>query len=615
MERKKIIFAVVVLTVGAAMWRGIGAMDQRRQVVVPDTYTFITSDNERVLIEKDKAILFETIKNLFQDAPEESEISLPLVSSAVLNKIIGDLDWVLAVRRDMLAGESENQAAKRIVGAMPRMTSTPNDLREAISCLEAVDYLNQSALEERCVQEIASMLASDAGFKLLQQNNAELIGLIRRIPEQFQRKIYKAMSAVWIEQFRLDTGLIDSAGFSPDGKRVITTTGNTATMWNATDGHRMHKMLGIMSDDSNRTVENQVMTVDFSLDGTRLLAVFGNGVAEIWDLGTLRTTTLEGDITSALFSLDGKMAVTTSPDGRVRIWNLRTNRVVQMIEDEGHSIVSAVFLAHSDKTPKIVTRSDTNLAKVWNVNTGECKYVVKSHILELMDDKTSTVKSVRLARYENRVVIVLSNGKVVIWDVDTDSIVRVIEDPIDRIKFAAFFRDGNKILTQSVTGMVEVWNLKNGQLLHALSGHANDQMPKSSRDGNKILMICSDGTVKVWDLITDRVSKLPTNAETRIKTAEFSPDGNRIVTVSTDGMAQDWMEIPTHNLRQTLYVSFLYWAAKNGQVVDGGLKQTVWNEPGRNILETFNRIERGLIQEVFSQVMQASNSNSNNSNN
>ena len=134
MNKNRIIFAVVVLAMGAAMWR-MGAMEERMQVVLPDIYTFTTSDNERVPVEKDKAILFGTIKNMLQDAPEESEIPLRLVSSAVLNKIIGDVDYILAARRNMRADENEREAAKRIVSAMPKAAFDEEQLKITIKAL------------------------------------------------------------------------------------------------------------------------------------------------------------------------------------------------------------------------------------------------------------------------------------------------------------------------------------------------------------------------------------------------------------------------------------------------------------------------------------------------
>jgi WD40 repeat protein len=108
-----------------------------------------------------------------------------------------------------------------------------------------------------------------------------------------------------------------SAAFSPDGKRVVTASGdNTARVWSA-DGKGEPVVL--------RGHASVVTSAAFSPDGKWVVTASGDKTARVWSAdGKDKPVVLRGHasvVTSAAFSPEGKRVVTASAD-KARIWTV-----------------------------------------------------------------------------------------------------------------------------------------------------------------------------------------------------------------------------------------------------------------------------------------------------
>src|SRR5208337_5627067 len=70
--------------------------------------------------------------------------------------------------------------------------------------------------------------------------------------------------------------------------------------------------------------EKDVWHAGFSPDGKRVVTASGNGTARVWDAATGEAVGQplrhDGSVTRAAFSPDGKWVVTASSDGTARLW-------------------------------------------------------------------------------------------------------------------------------------------------------------------------------------------------------------------------------------------------------------------------------------------------------
>jgi hypothetical protein len=123
----------------------------------------------------------------------------------------------------------------------------------------------------------------------------------------------------------MDTGPGDlpSAGFSPDGSRIMAAWNRELWLWPTRGGNVLEPETRIRYEDS---IGPHLVEVIFSPDGTRLLTRFDDmaSYAELADAGSgEQLVRLKGHrelLTAARFGPDGSRLLTTSKDGTARLW-------------------------------------------------------------------------------------------------------------------------------------------------------------------------------------------------------------------------------------------------------------------------------------------------------
>lgn len=150
-----------------------------------------------------------------------------------------------------------------------------------------------------------------------------------------------------------------SAEFSPDGTRVVTASRDkTARLWDATTGEGLFLPLKHRADVTNAA---------FSHDGTRVATASSDKTARVWDAATgeLLTGPLEhqAEVARAELSPDGTRVVTMSLDGTARVWDVRTGSLLTRSLERQAWLESATF--SPDGARLLITSLDHAL--LWDV--------------------------------------------------------------------------------------------------------------------------------------------------------------------------------------------------------------------------------------------------------
>ncbi|WP_242540478.1 toll/interleukin-1 receptor domain-containing protein, partial [Trinickia mobilis] len=132
---------------------------------------------------------------------------------------------------------------------------------------------------------------------------------------------------------------VDSAVFSPDGKRVVTASWDrTARVWDAATG----KQIALLSGH-----QGWVYSATFSPGGQRVVTASRDRTARVWDAATgKQIVQLSGDqgwVYSAAFSPDGRRVVTASADRTARVWDAATGQVIARLTGHQGLVSSAAF--------------------------------------------------------------------------------------------------------------------------------------------------------------------------------------------------------------------------------------------------------------------------------
>ena len=151
-----------------------------------------------------------------------------------------------------------------------------------------------------------------------------------------------------------------SAHFSPDGKRVLTTSIDSNNwVWDALTEQARAKPF---------SAPNGIRPSRFSIDGTRVVTTSDDNTARVWDAHTGKAITEplphESEVRSIQFSPDGTRLVTTSAK-TVHLWDAKTGQA--LIEPLGHEGEVSSALFSPDGRRVIIISEDKVL--IWDVPT------------------------------------------------------------------------------------------------------------------------------------------------------------------------------------------------------------------------------------------------------
>jgi WD40 repeat protein len=298
------------------------------------------------------------------------------------------------------------------------------------------------------------------------------------------------------------TYFVRSACFSPDGTKVLTTSGNNARIWDTQSGKELHIIQGYKDSES--------LSAHFSPDGKQIV------ISEIpygmWDTVHLRpgarreiiVRLLDADTGKELqklddinrivalsvfsrFSPDKKKIVTTSSDGTAKILDAETQKELQKLV--GHA-KEACFATFSPDGKKIVTTSYDHTARIWDTESGK--------ELQKLEGHTSVVWSAAFSADGKKVVTAGANkdNTARIWDVETGKELQKLEGHTYNIDTAGFSPDGKKVVTGSRDNTVRIWDVESGKELQKMEGwHAS-----FSPDRKKFVTPCMDYTARIWTM-------------------------------------------------------------------------------------------------------------------
>jgi len=318
-----------------------------------------------------------------------------------------------------------------------------------------------------------------------------------------------------------DISTIRSAVFSPDSKKIVTTS--TINYWvSPTEGNRViNGSLRIFDGESGKELRylkgQGGWDIAFSPDGKRFAVAGADGIIRIRDAETAEDLKkLEGHtgaVRGVAYSPDGKQIVSASEDKTVRIWNIELRKELANTDPIFKAIIledgaNSGFFNFSPDGKKIAAGATDGNTRIWDADTGK--------ILQ----KFEGLIALRFLLDGKRILGLDRDVTAQILDVESKSLHKL------EGKHAYLSPDEKRIATLGPNNTIQIWDTESGKKLWKLEG----QEPSFSPDGQKIVTSCREGT-RIWDVESGMELQ---NFEGW--NSVFSPDGKIIVTaVPTDG--------------------------------------------------------------------------------
>lgn len=342
---------------------------------------------------------------------------------------------------------------------------------------------------------------------------------------------------------------VRSIAKSADGRTLAAIVGSDVRLWSLVTFEEK-KPLPLNSDSTSIIGLNQ--------DGSRLIAVFGDGTISRFDTKTgermEQDEKLPHEDKFVALSPDTTRCVTAHSDKTVTLWNLKEGRVERTLSGYENRVESVAF---SPDEKHLATGDRRGEIRVWNVATGELVYTLANH--------SSAIASLSFSPDGTHLVSGSEDNTLRIWEIATGSekMLRRFSNPVEHVTFApvglllavSVRGEGTAIgmlpspLGTKAAGMRLIATLfHRDQFLQALAISPDGRFVAAAGLGNHPTEKMAE--IRIWEVATRTLARtLPTRIKDFIKRLRYSPDGSQLVAFSAEAgsMFQFW-DLPSGEL-------------------------------------------------------------------
>ena len=393
--------------------------------------------------------------------------------------------------------------------------------------------------------------------------------------------------------------------FSPDGKMFASGDNNRVRLWDAATGEPLATFTGHIS---------KVYNLAFSPDGSVLTSASRrDGTVLYWNIKTgdqlpQNITEHTADVRALSFMNDSSTLASATSAGIITLWNLKTGHTTthhtktafEYTADLAMDPLSA-FSPNGFIFPSIGFQYNpdswlerTFLIRLTDVSTGSELITKKCPIEEKWSSAFTFSPDGKTAAFGVR-SYTNSYSKIRLWNIETNKIrdIQYMDHADVWIKALAFSPDGDKLVTGTSEGNVEMWDVERGVALTSFNGQISKWKPITafSFSSNGVLLAVGNtrrihvmasselmllrkiesgavalvfvpdssllvsarfgGVIDLWDIETgDKLTTLGGHTAT-VNTLAFSPNGKTLVSSGYDGtiLVWDWDEVLKGSVR------------------------------------------------------------------
>ncbi|MHC4539499.1 MAG: protein kinase domain-containing protein, partial [Planctomycetota bacterium] len=294
---------------------------------------------------------------------------------------------------------------------------------------------------------------------------------------------------------------------------------------------------------------NEIDSVTFSPDGSRILAACLDGTVRVCDAATgqpIGSPLRHGsDLWTMAISPDGKRIATGDTNGSVRLCDAITLKPIgEPIQHEKYPRI-----AFSSDSSRLMTGSTDSDIRFWDADTGR----PLGKAFQSESEGKRHMVAMTCCPDGFRVVLRIGQWIHQMFDADQGEPIGPPVDPGRHVYAVAISPDGTRFATGDGVGKIRVWEAATGEpALKPIVHGGSISALAFSPDGSQIVSGGWTCMALLWDAVTGQPIGGPMRQRDIVSAVAFSPNGTRVVTGNQSGVVRIWGLVKGKNVGEPL---------------------------------------------------------------
>lgn len=248
-------------------------------------------------------------------------------------------------------------------------------------------------------------------------------------------------------------------------------------------------------------------------------------------------------ISALTCSRDGRYLMSGSEDNTLKVWDLNSGLCVRTLEGHQNTVTSVHFT--SDGAIGMSSAQDRTI-KLWDIASGKCLRTLEGHI--------EPVEDVAFSESGHQALSAGMDGTLRLWEIRDRECVAVLGGHRGGVLSVCMDPSGMVALSGGQDCSVRVWDVQGQRCTHVMEGHTGPiTCVRMSEDTRLAVSASEDRTLKVWHPAGGKLVGTLEGHQGQVTSVAVSPDGRFAISCGLDKSVRLW-ELTTGRCLNTLLI-------------------------------------------------------------